>query len=220
MERPGASAKPPRVHATAMVEEGVGLGPGTSVWDNVHVRGPGTRLGADCIVGGKTLIAYGVTIGNRCKINSNCYLCNGVTLGDAVMLGAGTTFTNDRFPRACEPDGLTLRGSEPDAHTLETTVGEGATTGAGVTIGPGLAIGRYAMIGMAAVVTRDVADFHLVVGSPARPVGAVCRCGPPLFRGDPADASHAGEHVCGSCSRRYTNRGGRIREIQVVDTPA
>ncbi len=196
------------------------IGAGSSVWDSAHVRGPGTRIGRDCIVGGKTLIAYGVTIGDRCKINSGCYVCNGVTLGDAVMLGAGTTFTNDRFPRACEPDGLTLRGSEPDEHTLETRVGEGATTGANVTVGPGLSIGRYAMIGMVAVVTRDVGDFHLVVGFPARAVGAVCRCGPPLFRGDPADPAHGGSHVCEACSRRYVNEGGRIRELHPTDTPA
>lgn len=196
-----------------MVEDGVSLGAGTSVWDNAHLRGPGTSLGVDCIVGGKTTIAYGVVIGDRCKINSGCYVCNGVTLGDAVMLGAGTTFTNDRFPRACEPDGKTLRGSEPDEHTLLTVVGEGATTGANVTLGPGLSIGRYAMIGMAAVVTRDVGDFHLVVGFPARAVGAVCRCGPPLFRGDPADPAFAGEHACNACGRRYQNTAGVLREV-------
>ena len=209
-----------RIHPTAMVEEGVTLGPGTSVWDHAHVRGPGTTLGRDCIVGGKALIAYGVTVGDRCKINSNAYVCNGVTLGDGVMLGAGTTFTNDRFPRACEPDGLTLRGSEPDDHTLQTVVGEGATFGANVTVGPGLSIGRWAMVGMAAVVTKDVGDFWLIVGFPARPVGAVCRCGPPLFRGDPADPAHAGEHRCAACGRRYHNDLERITERDPADAPA
>ena len=203
---------PPRVHPTAMVEEGVTLGPGTSVWDHAHVRGPGTTLGRDCIVGGKSLIAYGVRVGDRCKINSNCYVCNGVTLGDGVMLGAGTTFTNDRFPRAVTPDATALRGSEPDGHTLETVVGEGATFGANVTVGPGLRVGRWAMVGMAAVLTRDVGDFVLAVGSPARPVGAVCRCGPPLFRGDPRDEAHAGEHACAHCGRRYRSEGGRVVE--------
>lgn len=170
-----------RVHPTAIVEDNVQLGDGTSVWDNAHIRHD-TVLGEQCIVGGKSLIAYDVRIGNRVKINSNAYLCNGVTIEDGVMISAGTIFTNDRFPRATTPDLKQLRSSDPDEHTLPTIVREGATIGAGCLIGCNLEIGRFAMIGMGAIVTRTIPDFCLAIGSPARVIGVVCRCGEPIHR--------------------------------------
>src|SRR3954454_14733559 len=125
-----------RVHPTALVEEGVALGDGTSVWDNVHIRGPGTVIGVDCIIGEKTYIAYGVCIGDRVKINAFVYICTGVTIEDGVMISAGTTFTNDRYPRATTSDLAKLRPSEPDEHTLPTIVRAGTAIGARATIGP------------------------------------------------------------------------------------
>lgn len=175
-----------RIHPTAIVEDGVTLGKNTSVRDHTHIRF-GASLGDDCIVGGKSLIAYDVQIGHRVKINSNVYICNGVTIEDGVMVSAGAIFTNDRCPRACTPDLLTLRDSAPDEHTLRTIVREGATIGAGCIIGCDLTIGRFAMVGMGSLVTRSVPDFHLVIGSPARSVGIVCRCGLPIHRFSEAD---------------------------------
>ena len=87
-----------RVHPTAILEDGVAIGRGSSIWDNVHIR-HSTTLGEECIVGGKTYIAYGVRIGNRVKINAAVYIAHGVTIEDGVMISAGTVFTNDRFPR-------------------------------------------------------------------------------------------------------------------------
>ena len=116
-------------------------------------------------------------IGNRVKINAMVYICAAVTVEDGVMISASTTFTNDRFPRATFPDLRSLRPSEPDEHTLPTLVREGSTIGAGCIIGNDLEIGRWAMVGMGSVVTRSVPDFHLVLGSPARSVGVVCKCG-------------------------------------------
>src|SRR3954454_24602890 len=154
-----------RVHPTAIVEEGVQLGDGTSVWDRVHIR-RNTTVGEQCIVGEKTYIAYEVTIGNRVKINAFVYICNAVTIEDGVMISAGTIFTNDRFPRATTPDLKSLRPSEPDEHTLPTLVRAGATIGAGCVIGNDLSIGRFSMIGMGSLVTKSVPDFHLAMGSP------------------------------------------------------
>ena len=159
-----------------MIEDGVTLGEDTSVWDNVHIR-HGASLGDECIVGEKSYIAYDVQIGNRVKINAMVYICAAVTIEDGVMISASTTFTNDRFPRATFPDLKSLRPSEPDEHTLPTLVREGATIGAGCIIGNDLEIGRWAMVGMGSVVTKSVPDFHLVLGSPARSIGAVCKCG-------------------------------------------
>ena len=146
------------------------IGPGTAVWDNVHIRAP-ARIGRDCIVGGKTYIAYGVDIGDLVKINAGVYVCTAVTIERGVMISAGVIFTNDRFPRATTPDLSELRASTPDESTRPTLVREGATIGAGAVIGCDLSIGRFAMVGMGAVVTRSVADFSLALGNPARQRG-------------------------------------------------
>src|SRR5512134_1584051 len=170
-----------RIHPTALVEEGVEIGDGTSVWDSVHIRAPAS-IGRNCIIGEKTYIAYGVEIGDRVKINAFVYVCTAVTIEAGVMVAAGTTFTNDRFPRATTPDLSALRDSGPDEHTRPTRVCAGATIGARSVIGSDLQIGRFAMVGMGSVVTRSVPPYHLALGHPARSVGLVCRCGEPLAR--------------------------------------
>ena len=206
-EAPPPSSPAPRIHPTALIEPRVELGPGTSVWDNVHIRGP-AWIGADCIIGEKTYIAYGVRIGSCVKINAQVYVCTAVTIEDRVMISAGVIFTNDRYPRAFAPDGTGLASSAPNEDTLETVVREGATIGAGAVIGPGLEIGAYAMVGMGAVVTADVPPHALVFGNPARVRGSVCVCGEPLPRrettdaGDTRDATRAGGDArCRRCGR-------------------
>ena len=202
-----------RIHATATIEPGVAIGAGTAVWAHVHMRGPGTSLGADCIVGERTYIAYGVHIGDRVKLNAGVYVCTGVTLGTGVLVGAGVVFTNDRYPRATTPDLSLLRPSEPDARTLPTVVEDGATIGAGSVVGCDLTIGRFAMVGMGAVVTRSVAPFHLVVGQPARPVAVVSRAGEPLMRFSGARPPDRDELVCPASGLRYAVRGGVVEEL-------
>ena len=192
-----------RVHPSAIVEVGVSVGEGTSVWDNVHIRGPETAIGRDCVIGEKTYVAYGVTIGDRVKINAFVYICTRVIIEDGVMISAGTTFTNDRYPRATTPDLSALRSSEPDDTTLATTVRAGTTIGARATIGPGLEIGRFAMIGMGSVVTRSVGEFHLVAGHPARLIGAVCRCGEPVLRAVEGQLPDTEAATCHCCQRGY-----------------
>ena len=197
-----------RIHPTAIVEEGVEIGEGTAVWDNVHIRAP-SRIGRDCIVGGKSVISYGVEIGDRVKINSFVYVPTGVTIETGAMISAGTVFTNDRFPRATTPDLSELRPSGPDESTLRTVVREGATIGAGCIIGPGVEIGAFAMVGMGALVTKDVAPHGLVVGVPARVQGLVCRCGQPILHGDPAAAGDA-DLRCDVCGWACRLRRGRL----------
>jgi UDP-2-acetamido-3-amino-2,3-dideoxy-glucuronate N-acetyltransferase len=191
-----------RIHPTAIIEPGVIVGPGTAIWDNVHIR-KRARLGRDCIVGEKTYVAYDVIIGDMVKINAGVYICAGVTIETGCMIAAHVVFTNDRHPRATDPELRALQASDPDENTLSTVVRRGTTIGANATIGPGIDIGEFAMIGMGAVVTRDVAPHTLVVGAPARSFGYVCRCGHPLEGfGSPVIT----DGICPRCDRRYQLR--------------
>jgi UDP-2-acetamido-3-amino-2,3-dideoxy-glucuronate N-acetyltransferase len=189
------------VHPTALVEEGVAIGRGTRIWDNAHLR-RGAVVGEDCIVGGKSYLAGSARVGDRCKINAMVYICSGVTLGDGVFVAAHTTFTNDFYPRACVNDLSELRPSEVDEHTTFTTVQDGVSIGACTTIGSDLVLGRFCVVGMGAVVTRSVAPYTLVLGSPARPVALVCRCARPivgLLDGSCPD----GDYECPDCAVTY-----------------
>ncbi len=201
-----------RIHPTALIEEDVQIGPGTSVWDNVHIR-RAARIGEQCIIGEKTYIAYDVRIGHRVKINAFVYICAAVTIEDGVMISAGTIFTNDRFPRATTPDLKQLRSSDPDAHTLSTLVREGATIGAGCVIGCGLTIGRFAMVGMGPLVTKSVPDFHLAIGHPASSIGCVCRCGQIFTRFPHQGLLSISEVACAACGLVYSVLDGQVSEL-------
>ena len=203
------------IHPTAIIEDGVQIGCGTAVWDHAHIR-HSTRIGEQCIIGEKTYIAYGVHVGDRVKINAFVYICTGVTIEDGVMISAGTIFTNDRFPRATTVDLKHLRSSQPDEHTLETLVREGATIGARSIIGAGLVIGRFAMIGMGSVVTKSVPDFHLVIGHPAISIGCVCRCGHPVCRFKDSAMGDSKEESCPACGLSYLISKASVRELPPV----
>lgn len=190
----------PRIHPTAIVEDGVVIGDGTVVWDSAHIRS-GTRIGSGCIVGDKAYLGPDVTVGDLVKLNTSVYLCTGVTIERGVMVSAHVVFTNDAFPRATDPELSVLRSSEANDDTLSTVVREGATIGASAVVGPGVQIGRFAMVGMGSVVTRSVPAFHLAVGNPARSVGYVCRCGRRLESRSPTMLD--GETACAVCARAY-----------------
>jgi|SRR6266850_1955844 len=189
------------IHSTALVEDGVTLGPGTKIWDNVHIRHRAS-LGSNCIVGDKSYIAYDVKIGDNVKINSQVYICALVTIEDFVMISAHTVFTNDKFPRAFPPDLSGLATSDVTEETLATTVRRGVTIGANATIGCGIVIGQFAMVGMGSVVTKDVPDYGLVLGNPARLRSYVCVCGLPL--GDAHTIETNRSSTCERCRRKYT----------------
>ncbi len=168
------------VHPTALVEDGATIEPGSRVWHHAQIR-RGARIGRRCIVGKGAFVDFGVTIGDDCKLQNYACVYHGVTLGRGVFVGPHAVFTNDRRPRATDPYFEPLR--DGDWEVGETTVDDGAAIGANSTILPGLRIGRWAMVGAGAVVTRDVAPYALVVGTPARRLGWVCACGARLNDG-------------------------------------
>jgi len=199
-----------------MVEDGVVLGPGSSVWGHAHLRS-GAVVGAGSSIGGGTYIAGGVVVGDRVKVNAMAYLCSGVTLEDGVMVAAGVVFTNDRHPRATTPDLTALQTSAVTEETLPTLVREGATVGARAVVGCGLTLGRWSMVGMGAVVTHDVADHVLVAGVPARPLALVSRAGASLVRLDAGDPAPSGRFSCDRTGEIYDVQDGRV--VTVTDGP-
>ena len=166
MAEPGAAI----VHPSADVDDGVVIGAGTRVWSNVQIR-EGARIGSNCILGRNCFVDVDVTVGDNVKIQNNSSLYEGLTVEDGVFIGPHVIFTNDKVPRAVNPDG-SLKGKD-DWHLSATVVRHGAAIGAGCVIVTGITIGRWAMIGSGAVVTRDVPDHALLVGNPARPIGYV-----------------------------------------------
>ncbi|MDD2941679.1 MAG: DapH/DapD/GlmU-related protein [bacterium] len=177
------------VHPSAFVDAGAEIGENTKVWHFCHVM-PGARIGANVSLGQNVMVAGNVTIGNNCKIQNNVSLYEGVELEDYVFCGPSMVFTNVTDPRCKYPQ----RGSE---HYRKTLVKEGASIGANATIVCGHDIGRHAFIAAGAVVTKDVPDYALMAGVPARRIGWVCECGERL------EHSADGQYFCNRCGRLY-----------------
>jgi UDP-2-acetamido-3-amino-2,3-dideoxy-glucuronate N-acetyltransferase len=159
-----------RIHPNADVSPEAEIGDGTIIWRNVQIREQ-SHIGHMCIVGQSAYIDFAVVIGDNVKIQNNASLYHGLELEDGVFVGPHVIFTNDRVPRAINPDG-SLKSAD-DWTVGRTRVCYGAAIGAGSVIVTGVTVGRWAMVGSGAVVTRDVPDHALVVGSPARLLGYV-----------------------------------------------
>ncbi len=154
------------IDETAHVSDKAKIGDGTKVWINVQIR-EDAEIGTNCIISKDAYIDHAVKIGNNVKIQNGVSVYNGVTVEDDVFIGPNAAFTNDYYPRACNPDW----------EVSETKVEKGASIGANATIVCRHTLGRYCMVGSGSVVVDDVPPYTLVVGNPARPVGKVCRCG-------------------------------------------
>jgi UDP-2-acetamido-3-amino-2,3-dideoxy-glucuronate N-acetyltransferase len=157
------------VHSSAFVDDGAHIGVGTKIWHFCHIFS-GAKIGKDCKIGQNVVVHGSVVIGNNVKLQNNVSLYDGVYLEDDVFCGPSCVFTNIFNPRAA------VNRNDPKFYR-KTVVRQGATIGANATIVCGVTIGRYAFIGAGAVVTKDVADYALVYGSPAKSHGWMCECG-------------------------------------------
>ena len=196
--KPAESANGSQIHPTACIDDPSEIGEGTKIWHFSHVL-KDSRIGRNCSIGQNVVIGPNVNIGDGCKIQNNVSVYDGVTLEDNVFCGPSMVFTNVINPRA----EISRRDEFAD-----TVVRTGATIGANATIVCGVEIARYAFIGAGAVVTKDVPDFALMLGNPARHVGNMCVCGERL----PDDGGP--EVECGACRRTFERREDGVRIVE------
>jgi acetyltransferase-like isoleucine patch superfamily enzyme len=185
-------------HPKALVDSGAIIGAGTRVWAFAHVCA-GAVIGDDCNLCDHTFFENGVRLGHRVTIKCGVYLWAGVTVEDDVFVGPCVAFTNDLRPRSKK---------YPDKFSA-TRLQQGCSVGANATLLP-VTIGRWAMVAAGSVVTRDVPDFALVRGNPARLVGWVCRCGQKL------DEFATNETSC-QCGKSYQIKPDQTRSNQIIE---
>lgn len=195
-----------RIQDSADVSPEAVIGEGSSVWHLAQVR-EGAVLGENCIVGRGAYVGTGVRMGKNCKLQNYALVYEPAVLEDGVFVGPAVVFTNDYFPRSVDPDGNLKRGD--DWEPVGVTCREGSSIGArAVCIAP-LTIGRWAMVAAGAVVTKDVQDFALVAGVPAKRIRWVGRAGVPLEAGE-----NSGDWVCPQTGAKYTESNDTLSEVQ------
>jgi len=168
-----------RISDTADVSADASVGQGTSIWHHAQIR-EGAAIGEDCVIGRGAYIGTGVTVGDGCKIQNYALVYEPAVLEPGVFVGPAAVLTNDEFPRAVNPD-LSPK-SASDWQAVGVTLKEGASIGARAVCVAPVTVGRWALVAAGAVVTRDVPDYALVLGVPAKQVGWVGESGVPLKR--------------------------------------
>jgi UDP-2-acetamido-3-amino-2,3-dideoxy-glucuronate N-acetyltransferase len=187
----------PKIHPSAVVDDRCEIGLGTRIWHFCHIMS-GCRIGANCNLGQNVVVSPGVVLGNNVKVQNNVSIYTGVVCEDDVFLGPSCVFTNVSNPRSAV--------SRRDQYE-KTLVKQGASIGANATIVCGNTIGRHAFIGAGAVVTRDVPDYALVVGNPARQVGWMSDLGHRLEFNEERKA------VCPESGEVYVFKEGRVTKL-------
>lgn len=189
-----STPKPYYAHETAIIDEGCIIGTGCKIWHFSHVM-PNSEMGENCILGQNVLVSPRVKLGNNVKVQNNVSIYTGVICEDDTFLGPSMVFTNVINPRSF---------LERKNEFRTTLVKKGASIGANATVICGVTLGEYCLIGAGAVVTKDVPDFALVVGNPARHLGWVSRYGIRL------NFDEKGEAICPESSERYKLEGGKV----------
>ncbi|HZV04426.1 MAG TPA: DapH/DapD/GlmU-related protein [Gemmataceae bacterium] len=188
------------VHESAYVDEPCQIGAGTKIWHFCHVM-KNSRIGEKCNIGQNVVVSPDVVIGNNVKIQNNVSVYTGVILEDDVFCGPSMVFTNVINPRS-----HVVRKDE----YRTTLVRRGASFGANSTVVCGITVGQYAFIGAGAVVTRDVPDYALMVGNPARVHGWMCACGIKLKFQQDGDEERA---QCAVCGCRYVKTRSTVAPL-------
>ena len=184
------------VHPSSYVDEPSNIGNGTKIWHFTHIM-KDSVIGENCNIGQNVFIGSGVIIGNRVKVQNNVSIYTGVICEDETFLGPSCVFTNVINPRS---------SIERKDEFRQTIIRKGATIGANATIICGLTIGRYAFVGAGSVVSRDVHDYEMVYGVPAKPQGFVCRCANKL------DVSKKMTE-CGACGLKFQFENKMFKEV-------
>jgi UDP-2-acetamido-3-amino-2,3-dideoxy-glucuronate N-acetyltransferase len=182
------------IHKTALVDEGCEIGEGTQIWHFSHII-KGSKIGKNCRIGQNVVIGPRVKIGDGCKIQNNVSIYEGVELEDYVFCGPSCVFTNVFNPRSEVPRMKELKN---------TLVKRGVSVGANATIVCGNSLGRYSFVGAGAVVTRDVPDYALVYGNPAKVMGWMCECGKKL------NFNKTSRSICDGCKKEYARKKDKI----------
>jgi len=195
----------PRVQPSADVDNSAVLGTGTTVWHLAQVR-ENARLGCECIVGRGAYVGPGVIIGDNVKLQNYALVYEPARLEDNVFIGPAAVLTNDVYPRSVDVSGKLKRGDDWDAQGVVVRLG--ASLGARAVVIAGCTVGRWALVAAGAVVTRDVPDFALVAGTPARRIGWVGHAGARL------DRSGNGGWRCPRTGTLYTEEDGVLSEAE------
>ncbi len=185
-------------HETAVIDEGVMIGPGTKIWHFSHIMS-GSVIGENCNLGQNVVVSPEVTLGNNVKVQNNVSIYTGVICQDDVFLGPSMVFTNVINPRSA------IKRRE---EYLKTMVGKGATIGANATIVCGNDIGAFAFIGAGAVVTKEVPSYALIVGNPGRQKGWMSEYGHRL------EFDTGGRASCSESQEKYILEKNRVRKIE------
>lgn len=188
------------VHESSYIDENVQIGPDTKIWHFCHIMSNAV-IGKKCNIGQNVVVSPGVVLGNGVKVQNNISIYSGVICEDDVFLGPSMVFTNVINPRAF---------IERKSEFRQTLIKKGASIGANATVVCGCTIGRYAFVGAGSVVAKDIPDYALAYGNPARLRGWVCQCGDKIsFINDKAE--------CPACGIKYIIKNNKVEESRNVE---